>query len=97
MLLFRKVWGNNTLVPLYDNEDSVCGIIYNDAAYYFYKNLQGDVIVKYSVHTNEYYAAVNALFVSTYTVKKRERTGYIYGLWVSIACFLTAVDISINQ
>ena len=32
------------LVPLYDNEDSVCGIVYNDVPYYFHKNLQGDVI-----------------------------------------------------
>ena len=32
------------LVPLYDNEDSVCGIEYNGASYYFLKNLQGDVI-----------------------------------------------------
>jgi RHS repeat-associated protein len=29
---------------LYDNEDSVCGIVYNDEPYYFQKNLQGDVI-----------------------------------------------------
>ena len=42
--ILRETWGNNTLVPLYDNEDGVCGILYNDAAYYFYKNLQGDVI-----------------------------------------------------
>ena len=40
----KETWGDCTLIPLYDNEDSVCGIIYNDAAYYFYKNLQGDVI-----------------------------------------------------
>ena len=32
------------LVPLYDNEESVCGVIYNDVPYYFHKNLQGDVI-----------------------------------------------------
>ena len=32
------------LIPLYDNEDSVCGIIYNNVPYYFQKNLQGDVI-----------------------------------------------------
>ena len=32
------------LVPLYDNEDSVCGIEYNGTAYYFLKNLQGDII-----------------------------------------------------
>ena len=29
---------------MYDNEDSVCGIIYNNAPYYFRKNLQGDII-----------------------------------------------------
>ncbi len=42
--ILREVWGENTLVPLYDNEDSVCGIIYNDEPYYFQKNLQGDII-----------------------------------------------------
>ena len=29
---------------MYDNEDSVCGIIYNGVPYYFKKNLQGDII-----------------------------------------------------
>ena len=42
--ILREVWGNNTLIPLYDNEDGVCGIIYNDTPYYFQKNMQGDVI-----------------------------------------------------
>ena len=42
--ILRETWGNNTLIPMYDNEDNVCGIIYNDAPYYFFKNLQGDVI-----------------------------------------------------
>ena len=42
--ILREVWGSNTLIPLYDNEDSVCGILYNDEPYYFIKNLQGDVI-----------------------------------------------------
>ena len=28
----------------YDNEDSVCGILYNNVPYYFIKNLQGDII-----------------------------------------------------
>ena len=42
--ILRETWGENTLIPLYDNEDSVCGIIYNDYAYYFQKNLQGDII-----------------------------------------------------
>ncbi len=32
------------IVPLYDNEDNVCGILYGDIPYYFLKNLQGDVI-----------------------------------------------------
>ena len=39
--ILKETWGDCTLIPLYDNEDGVCGIIYNDAAYYFYKNLQG--------------------------------------------------------
>ena len=42
--ILRESWGNNTLIPLYDNEDSVCGIIYNNEPYYFYKNLQGDIV-----------------------------------------------------
>ncbi len=42
--ILREVWGNNTLVPLYDNEDSVCGILYNNMPFYFLKNLQGDII-----------------------------------------------------
>ena len=39
-----ETWDSNTLIPLYDNEESVCGIVYNDTPYYFIKNLQGDVI-----------------------------------------------------
>ena len=42
--ILREIWGNNTLIPLYDNEDGVCGILYNNVPYYFIKNLQGDVI-----------------------------------------------------
>ena len=42
--ILRETWGGNTLIPLYDNEDSVCGILYNNMPYYFLKNLQGDVI-----------------------------------------------------
>jgi len=42
--ILRETWGNNTLVPLYDNEDSVCGILYNNTPYYFIRSLQGDVI-----------------------------------------------------
>ena len=42
--ILRETWGSNTLVPLYDNEDSVCGIIYNTVPYYFIKNIQDDVI-----------------------------------------------------
>jgi RHS repeat-associated protein len=32
------------LTPLYDNENSVCGILYEGNFYYFLKNLQGDII-----------------------------------------------------
>ena len=46
--ILREEWTENgnthTLIPLYDNEDSVCGITYDDRAYFFRKNLQGDVI-----------------------------------------------------
>lgn len=42
--ILRETYGNTTLVPMYDNEDSVCGIIYNNVPYYFRKNLQGDII-----------------------------------------------------
>ena len=42
--IIREVWGGNTLFPLYDVDDSVCGINYNGNYYYFAKNLQGDVI-----------------------------------------------------
>ena len=34
-----ETWNGNALVPLYDNEDSVCGIVYNDEPFYFQKNL----------------------------------------------------------
>ena len=42
--ILREAWGNNTLVSLYDNEDNVCGILYNNVPYYFVKNQQGDII-----------------------------------------------------
>ena len=42
--ILRETWGENTLVPLYDNEDNICGILYNSVPYYFTKNLQGDII-----------------------------------------------------
>ena len=42
--ILKEAWGGNTLVPLYDNEDSVCGVIYNGEPFYFFKNLQGDII-----------------------------------------------------
>ena len=42
--ILRETYNGNVLVPLYDNEDSVCGIIYNTVPYYFQKNLQGDII-----------------------------------------------------
>ena len=39
-----ETWDDHTLIPIHDNENSVCGIIYNDAPYYFIKNVQGDII-----------------------------------------------------
>ena len=42
--ILRETWGGNTLIPLYDNEEQVCGIEYNGTPYFFLKNLQGDVI-----------------------------------------------------
>ncbi len=42
--ILRETWGENTLTPLYDNEESVCGIVYNKTPYYFLKNLQGDIV-----------------------------------------------------
>ena len=42
--VLRETWGSNTLIPVYDNEDTVCGIVYNNEPYYYQKNLQGDVI-----------------------------------------------------
>mgnify|MGYP002554069129 CR=1 FL=1 len=42
--ILKESWGSNTIIPMYDNEDSVCGIQYNGEPYYFFKNLQGDVV-----------------------------------------------------
>ena len=50
--ILRECWNydentkeyRDVLIPLYDNEDSVCGILYKNVPYYFIKNLQGDVI-----------------------------------------------------
>ena len=49
--VLREEWSDNMLVPLYDNEDGVCGVIYNNEPFYFQKNLQGDVIVIYDRNT----------------------------------------------
>ena len=42
--ILRETWDGNTLIPLRDNQESICGILYNNIPYYFIKNLQGDVI-----------------------------------------------------
>ena len=42
--ILKEIWGTNSLMPLYDNFDQVCGLVYNDLTYYFNKNLQGDII-----------------------------------------------------
>ena len=50
--ILQESWSGNTLVPLYDNEDSVCGILYNNTPFYFQKNLQGDVIAIANANSN---------------------------------------------
>ena len=42
--IIRETWNGNTLQPLYDNEEEVCGIMFNNDIYYFHKNLKGDII-----------------------------------------------------
>ena len=46
--ILRETWTkdgvNHSIIPMYNNEDSVCGIQYNGEPYYFQKNLQGDII-----------------------------------------------------
>ena len=46
--ILREAWYasgvDRYIIPLYDNEDSVCGINYCGTPFYFLKNLQGDVI-----------------------------------------------------
>jgi len=64
------------LIPLYDNEDSVCGIIYNNVPYYFQKNLQGDVIAiadKNAKPVAQY--SYDAWGVCTSAVTHTEQTG----------------------
>jgi RHS repeat-associated protein len=51
--ILRETWGENVLIPLYDNEDSVCGICYNGEYFYFLKNLQGDIISVTDKDANE--------------------------------------------
>ena len=51
--ILRETWGENVLVPLYDNEDSVCGICFNSEYFYFQKNLHGDVISITDKEANE--------------------------------------------
>ena len=42
--ILKESWNGNSMVPLYDNSDSVCGITYNGISYFFLKNLQGDIV-----------------------------------------------------
>lgn len=42
--ILRETWSGNSLIPLYDNTDSVCGIVYKGISYFFLKNLQGDIV-----------------------------------------------------
>ncbi len=42
--ILNEQYGATTITPIYDNEDSVCGILHNETPLFFLKNLQGDVI-----------------------------------------------------
>ena len=42
--ILKEVWNGNVLEAVFDNEESVCGIVYNGEPFYFVKNLQGDII-----------------------------------------------------
>ena len=42
--IISEIWGNNVLIPLYDNENNVCGIIYNDTPFYFQKDLKDNIV-----------------------------------------------------
>ncbi len=42
--ILNEQYGSTTITPIYDNEDSVCGILHNETPLFFLKNLQGDVI-----------------------------------------------------
>ena len=42
--ILRETWDDTEIIPLYDNEDSVCGLYYEGLGFYFLKNLQGDII-----------------------------------------------------
>ena len=74
--ILREEWCGNILTPIYDNEDSVCGIIYNGEPYYFLKTLQGDVIaiVDKNAKTVAQYS-YDAWGVCTSAVTHTEQTG----------------------
>ena len=42
--ILRETYGGYTIVPLYDSDNNVCGITYNNDMFLLMKNLQGDVI-----------------------------------------------------
>ena len=42
--ILREKWDTHILIPLYDNDENICGIKHNQFTYFFIKNLQGDVI-----------------------------------------------------
>ena len=42
--ILKETYGDHTLIPLYDNADSVCGLLYDNTPYYFNKNQQGDIL-----------------------------------------------------
>ena len=42
--IIEERFDNHSIKPLYDCEETICGIDYDGSRYYFFKNLQGDII-----------------------------------------------------
>ena len=71
-LLLRETYGDNELEFLYDGAGSPLGFLYNDTAYFYVKNLQGDVVrvinVSGSVVASYSYSAYGEILSSSGTM-----------------------------
>lgn len=43
--LISETWEDNVLVPIYDGDNEICGIVYNREQFYFVKDIQGSIIL----------------------------------------------------